>query len=122
MGLELLIGLELTCVRFAVDHLQLDFDRVSLTCHAWPQVDTGSDVKVFGDEGYRDDLCLLLGSAVRDTRESFLQGLVIDLGVGRLVVDPEPEELAGPAVATLTTPDRTVAWTVTAPPFDGRTW
>jgi hypothetical protein len=120
-----LVGEESSSVVFVRDYVQLDFDGPRLSLFVWPQVAAGAEVRRMGDPGYRDALCALIGHAVVSVAERTAVGLVVDFGVGSVVIRPEPEELVGPEIAMLTGFTERVDWQVWRPgerPFNGPEW
>lgn len=123
--LQALVGAELSSVVFVRDYLQLDFDGPRLTLYVWPQVVIGDEVRRLGDLGYRDALCALIGQVVRSAADSTDTGLLVILETGSVVTKPEPAELSGPEIATLSGFTDSAAWMVWRPgerPFDGPGW
>ncbi|GAB4070077.1 hypothetical protein GCM10028777_34130 [Angustibacter speluncae] len=102
--LDRLIGSDLGSVVFVRDYLQLDLDAGRLTLLVWPVVVTGTGISRFGDPGYRDVLCSLIGHPVTSTTESSESGLVLRFEAGELVVRPAACELGGPEIALLDVP------------------
>ncbi|MCX6407204.1 MAG: hypothetical protein NTV28_09820 [Propionibacteriales bacterium] len=99
--LSRLAGSRLATVVFLEGYLQLTFDGPHLTCDVWPTVDLGDGEIEFGEPGYRDALCSLLGEHVVATREATGEGLVIELESGSVRVHPTWDELHGPEIALL---------------------
>ncbi len=61
-ALSRLVGARLTSVQFVLDHLILGFDeKGALTSLVWPIVSCGNKATAVGANGYRDDLCSLIG-------------------------------------------------------------
>lgn len=68
-----IMGEQLSSVVFVQDYLQLDFDGSRLTYNIWPCVERQGKASRFGDSGYRDELCALIGKrlvSVRDANET----------------------------------------------------
>jgi hypothetical protein len=106
--LSRLVGLRLYSVVFVMDYGQLMFDgsRFSevptLGCFVWPSLVLVDDHrKRFGDAGYRDALCALIGSEVVATTETVGDGFTVSFEQGTLVVRPTSEEVVGPEIAQL---------------------
>jgi hypothetical protein len=57
-------GEQLSAVTFVQDYVQLHFDGPRLTLVTWPVVIVGDEGHAFGDPGYRDQLCGLIGRIV----------------------------------------------------------
>ncbi len=70
MDLNSLQGEELYAVEFVEKHLQLRFaDDAVLTLYSWPEVADADGISVgFGQPGYRDALCTLIGETVSETQ------------------------------------------------------
>ena len=56
-----LFAAQLSAVSFVQDYLQLDFEGHKLTMILWPAVRIGLELRSFGEPGYRDALCSLIG-------------------------------------------------------------
>jgi hypothetical protein len=90
----------MSSVTFVTDYLQLDFSGPRLTLYVWPDVRLLSEPqRSLGDNGFRDAMCLLIDSEVRDVRESTTEGLILCFDLGELQVNPEPSQLTGPEIA-----------------------
>jgi hypothetical protein len=116
--LEALVAEELGAVVFVMDYLQLDFGNARFTAYVWPTVTIGDVTREFGDRGYRDALCALITHEVTSTEESPGAGLVIRFGLGEIVTNPEPTDLAGPEIAMLQVHEdafREASWAVWLP-------
>lgn len=101
-----LVGMRLCSVVFVMDYLQLMFDgspgsASTLTCYVWPTVETPRGVARQGDVGYADTLASLIPNAVVATAATPIAGIRIEWQSGALVLNPTPDELAGPEIATL---------------------
>lgn len=59
--LGVLFSEQLGAVSFVQDYLQLDFEGHKLTMIIWPAVRIGLEQRTFGEPGYRDALCSLIG-------------------------------------------------------------
>ncbi len=99
--MELLVEEELGSVVFVMDYLQLDFSNARFTAYVWPAVATGEVLVRFGDRGYRDMLCAFIAHEVTSVEESAEAGLVIRFGLGEIVTNPAPTDVAGPEIAQL---------------------
>ena len=56
---------QLSSVEFVQDYLQLHFDGPTLTLYVWPDVADADGISVaFGEPGYRDALCSVIGETV----------------------------------------------------------
>jgi hypothetical protein len=63
--LDILIGEQMSAVVFVRDYVQLVFDGPGLTAVTPPVVEVGQASSRWGDPGYRDKLCELIGKTVR---------------------------------------------------------
>jgi len=124
-----LLGHKVESVVFVMDYSQITLwgpassPRLSLL--VWPRLYTFGEVSEFGDAGYRDALCGLIGRWVTQATESPNDGLVLRFDGDSLVVNPEPHELVGPEIAMLNMNDPEGTWRVWQPgegPFSGRDW
>jgi hypothetical protein len=57
-------GEQLSAVTFVRDYVQLHFDGPRLTLLTWPVVIAAEARCAFGEPGYRDSLCRLIGRIV----------------------------------------------------------
>ena len=65
-ALSTVVGATLTSVKFALDHLVLSFgENGSLTTLIWPLITASGRTLANGAGGYRDQLCELIGHAVK---------------------------------------------------------
>ena len=64
MDISLIEGEELEAVEFVQDYLQLRFEAPLLTLYHWPSVLLEDYSISFGEPGYRDALCALIGEEV----------------------------------------------------------
>ena len=128
-----LVGERLGSVIFVGDYVQLDFDGLRLTLWAWPTLALDTGTLRFGDPGYRDGLCALMGRCVTSVAENTGTGLVLHWDADSLTVDPAPDDLSGPEIAMLNgqTTEMTHGLKEVAPceiwrsgefPFDGPEW
>ena len=126
--LKALVEEKLGSVVFVMDYLQIDFGNARLSAYVWPTVTIGDVSRAFGDHGYRDALCALIGQEVSDTEESSEAGLVIRFALGEVVINPEPTDLSAAEIAMLTVNEgafRDASWMVWRPGddvFAGRDW
>ncbi len=72
-----------------------------LTFDVWPIVSVDGVDRRWGEAGYRDALCGLIGRTVSATEESNARGLVLEFGTSRLQVRPSRGDLVGPEIAML---------------------
>lgn len=56
---------QLSSVAFVQDYLELDFDGPLLTLYVWPDVADADGISIaYGEPGYRDALCSVIGETV----------------------------------------------------------
>ncbi len=56
---------QLASVAFVQDYLQLDFDGPLLTLYVWPDIADADGISIaYGEPGYRDALCTVIGETV----------------------------------------------------------
>ena len=80
----------------------------ALSLFVWPTITIdGERPRQFGDPGYRDSLCSLIGHVVVATEESPSAGLRVDFAHGSVATRPQPTELRGPEIAMLRSERRT---------------
>jgi hypothetical protein len=79
--LSRIVSARLTSVDFVLDYLILGFDeRGALTTLVWPEVTSNNKTLRFGMEGYRDQLCDLIGQIVSDAIVSQDETITISFG------------------------------------------
>jgi hypothetical protein len=104
-----LVGHKIESVVFVMDYAQITLwgpgSSPCLTFNVWPRLDTFGEVRVFGDKGYRDAVCGLIGRSVTAASESQTDGLVLRFDPDSLSVNPEPSDLRGPEIAMLSMND-----------------
>jgi hypothetical protein len=115
------------CLRHGLrpDHVVGASVESSDDVNVWPRIETFGEPRTYGEPGYRDALCGLIGRTVTAADESEADGLVLQFDTDRLVVNPEPFEVAGPEIALLAMNDDEGTWTVWRPgegPFANREW
>jgi hypothetical protein len=67
MDLSSLEGEELNAVEFVEKHLQLRFGDALLTLYVWPDAADADGISVgYGQPGYRDALCSVIGETVSE--------------------------------------------------------
>jgi len=75
---ELLIGERLSSVEFFSDQVALRFDEKVLTLFSWPLVADPEGISIeFGEPGYRDAMCFVIGLTV--TSATFEEGLELTM-------------------------------------------
>ncbi len=86
-------GEQLSSVEFVQDYVQLHFDGRTITAYVWPEVTFGEEEFNFGQEGYRNKLCDLIGLEVKDLYYQEKDFLVMIFknteGAIRLNLDPK---------------------------------
>ncbi len=109
MDIDLLIGEELTSVEFLSDQLVLHFDDNELTLYTWPIAADGDGVSLgFGEPGYRDALCFVLGLSVEKATYTEGSELTLEFDNGTVfAVSLREEDLNSPQAGTLSTLDGT---------------
>ena len=124
-----LLGHKVESVVFVMDYSQITLwgpaSSPRLSFYVWPRLTTFGEVREFGDQGYRDALCGLIGRWVTAASESATDGLVLRFDDDSLVVNPEPTDLSGPEIAMLNMHDAEGTWEVWRRgegPFAGREW
>ena len=122
-------GHKVESVVFVMDYAQITLwgpqSSPRMTLCVWPRLETFGETRAYGDPGYRDALCGLIGRTVTAADESEAGGLVLHFDSDRLVINPEPFELAGPEIALLAMNDDGGTWAVWRPgegPFARREW
>lgn len=106
--LSSLINEELSAVEFVERYLQLRFaDASLLTLYAWPHVADGSGVTVaFGEPGYRDALCSVIGESVRAADVEEGSALTIEFDNDTVfALSLREEDLDTPEAGTYTSAD-----------------
>jgi hypothetical protein len=96
-----LSGDRLESVVFVADYLQLNFHGGRFSAYVWPVVAMDGKIRHFGEAGYRDALCALIGHEVLMAGASPEAGLVVEFALGTIVTKPASHELAGPEIAML---------------------
>jgi hypothetical protein len=94
--LDRLIAEELASVIFIGDYAQFDFNGPRLRTFVWPRVEAVGQELRFGDQGYRDAVCGLIGRTLTAVADSAETGVVLRFDEDALVINPEPAELQGP--------------------------
>lgn len=110
---------------FVGDYAQFDFNGPRLSTFVWPRVEVDAREWTFGDSGYRDALCALIGRTLTSVVDVPGTGVVLRFDADALVINPEPEELQGPEIAMLHMNDDDHAWDIWRPgegSFSGRDW
>lgn len=78
MDSELLIGERLNSVEFFLDQVSLRFDEKVLSLYAWPLVADPDGISIgFGEPGYRDALCFVIGLSI--TASTYVEGVELTM-------------------------------------------
>lgn len=78
MDESLLIGEELTSVEFMQDTLALHFGDNLLTLNEWPLVADSEGISIgFGEPGYRDAICFVIGLEVE--KATYTEGVELTM-------------------------------------------
>ncbi len=105
MEFEVLIGEELVSVEFLLDTLALHIGDNTLTLYAWPLVADAEGISLgFGQPGYRDALCFVIGLTVEKVifNEGLELAIEFDNGVV-IALSLREEDLSSPEAGTFTT-------------------
>ena len=85
-------GEQLSAVTFVRDYVQLHFDGPRLTLLTWPVVIAADARCAFGEPGYRDSLCKLIGRIVAGAYVRAEERLQLDfVDAASLVASLRPE-------------------------------
>jgi hypothetical protein len=84
--LDRLVCEELSSVIFVGDYAQFDFNGPRLSTFVWPHVNAFGTEWRFGDQGYRDALCGLIGRTVTVVSDLPATGVVIRFDEDALVI------------------------------------
>lgn len=123
--LDRLIAEDLSSVIFVGDYAQFDFNGPRLSTFVWPRVEAAGNEWRYGDQGYRDALCGLIGRTLTSVADSPETGVVLRFDEDALVINPEPADLQGPEIAMLQMNDSDHAWDIWRPgerSFSSRSW
>ena len=85
MDISAIEGEELEAVEFVEDYLQLRFEGPLLTFYEWPSVLLEEFSISFGEPGYRDALCALIGEEVEQALLEDGSSLTVKLANGAVV-------------------------------------
>ena len=104
MDLSTIIGEALTAVEFVQDYLQLRFDQAFFTLFVWPEVADADGIAVaFGQPGYRDALCSVIGENVTDAQFEEGQSLTLEFENSTvLALSLREEDIDAPEVGSFT--------------------
>jgi len=112
MDLSSLIEEELTAVEFVEKHVQLRFANDDLlTLYTWPDVADADGISVgFGQTGYRDALCSVIGESVSEAQFHDDTALTVEFENGTvLALSLREEELDGAEAGSFLSGDSSVA-------------
>lgn len=85
--LEQLHESQLSSVEFVHDYLQLHFDDTWLMLYVWPDVADADGISVaFGEPGYRDALCSVIGESVSEAELNEGRSLTIEFENGTVLL------------------------------------
>ena len=76
----------LSSVEFVQDYLQLHFDGPLLTLYVWPDIADADGISIgFGEPGYRDALCSVIGETVSEPELNEGRSLTIEFENGTVL-------------------------------------
>jgi hypothetical protein len=109
MDLSSLSGEELTSVEFIEQHLALHFGEALLTLYVWPDVADADGISVgFGQPGYRDALCTVIGETVTEAAFHDLTALTVEFENGTiLALSLREEDMDVPEAGSFVSADGT---------------
>ncbi len=104
MPVESLVQEELTAVEFVEQHLQLRFGGSLLCLYAWPQLADADGISIaYGEPGYRDALCSVLGESVSSAQLDEGSALTVEFENGTvLALSLREEDLDVPEAGSFT--------------------
>jgi hypothetical protein len=107
MDLSSLSGEELSAVEFVEQHLQLRFGDALLTLYVWPDAADADGISVgFGQPGYRDALCSVIGETVSEAEFHDDTALTIEFENGTvLALSLREEDLEPPEAGSFLSAD-----------------
>lgn len=105
--LSTLEGEELTAVEFIERFVQLRFNEALLRFYVWPDVADADGISVaFGEPGYRDALCSLIGETATAAALDAERSLTIEFENGTLLaMSLRDEDLDTPEAGSYTAAD-----------------
>jgi hypothetical protein len=111
MDLSSLNGEELSAVEFVEKHLQLRFGDALLTLYTWPDAADADGISVgYGQPGYRDALCSVIGETVSEATFHDDTALTIEFENGTVfVLSLREEDLDVPEAGSFLSADGTIA-------------
>ena len=100
-------GEELTAVEFVERFVQLRFDESLLRLYVWPDVADADGISIaFGEPGYRDALCSLIGETATAAALDPGRSLTIEFENGMLLaMSLREEDLDTPEAGSFTAAD-----------------
>ena len=107
IDLSTLSGEQLNAVEFVQDYLQLRFGDPLLTLYVWPDVADADGISVaFGQPGYRDALCSVIGESVTTASYDEGRALTVEFENGTvLALSLREEDLDTPEAGSFTSAD-----------------
>jgi hypothetical protein len=97
IGLDRIIGEQLSSVEIVQDYVQLHFDGPTITAFVWPTINSGGNTMRFGDLGYRDELCGRIAHNVTAARIVKMVCLTVQFDDGvELNISLKSEDSTGP--------------------------
>ena len=115
-----IVGEYMSSVTFVMDYVQLMFCGPSFNLYVHPSVRIGGQKFEFGEPGYRDALCSLIGKTVESADVFLDTGLEVLFSDGdALAVQLRvPAEYDTPEVATYSTGKTGWIWSTRGEPFE----
>jgi hypothetical protein len=105
-----IIGERLSAVTFVQDYVQLHFDGPTLTAITRPTVVVADVCFDYGDAGYRDELCALIGQTVKHATVAPHDALRVEFSDGRsFVISLRPDAYRA-AEAVVYTDENSAQW------------
>ena len=104
MDVSSIKGEELTAVEFVQDFLQLRFGEALFTLFVWPEIADADGISIaFGEPGYRDALCLVIGENVAEAQYEEARSLTFEFENGMVVaLSLREEDIPGPEAGSFT--------------------
>lgn len=105
--LSSLVGEQLTAVEFVQDFLQLRFEEALLTLLVWPDAADADGISVaFGQPGYRDALCSVIGEEVANADYTEGRSVTVEFENGTIfALSLRPEDLDTPLAGSFQAAD-----------------
>ena len=104
MDLSTIVGESLTAVEFVQDYLQLRFDQAYVTLFVWPDVADADGISIaYGQPGYRDALCSVLGENIAEAHYDEARALTFEFENGTVfALSLREEDIPGPEAGSFT--------------------